>query len=345
MQSASTRHSRRAEPTLADAYRVARVFAEDHNVGKVLLFGSVADGTATPNSDIDLVAIYDDLDYSERFAIQSELQSIAAAKSGCPVDVLVTDRVEWKHRTEVVRNSFEAGVVEGAVPLVDCPVGAIDWHKESNMPRNEQAEVTIRLADIRRALRELSRDQSADTDELSSPFRESARLDRLVAVCFHGAMVCEHGLKALIAMQGNPPPHTHNALQLAARLPSHLSYRYSVVDGNLLAQSGRWRQAGTYGSVLEDLELSAEQLLAFAEEYSAASVPFIMQVLEEYQHTYSDTGDEVQQLHSLCDLLEQKRANFDLWSGIERHQHSSPDSALQEPEEGLGDLGSASAAP
>lgn len=74
-----------------------------HGAGRVVLFGSVARGDATEHSDIDLVAIYDDIDYSKRQAIAVPAEATATEAAGCSVDVLVTDRPEWKMRTTRVR--------------------------------------------------------------------------------------------------------------------------------------------------------------------------------------------------------------------------------------------------
>ena len=42
-------------------------------VGTVLLYGSVARGDATEHSDIDLIAIYDNIDYDQRRKMASQL--------------------------------------------------------------------------------------------------------------------------------------------------------------------------------------------------------------------------------------------------------------------------------
>ena len=60
------------KPTLTAAQRAADALAEA-GVGRVLLVGSVARGEQEQDSDIDLVAIYDDLDYEERWARRSDL--------------------------------------------------------------------------------------------------------------------------------------------------------------------------------------------------------------------------------------------------------------------------------
>lgn len=86
-------------PCRADAERAAAALA-DVGVSRVVLFGSVARGEATERSDIDLAAIYDDLDYRTCSVRVQELSSLASAAAGHPVEVFLTDRPEWKVRTE-----------------------------------------------------------------------------------------------------------------------------------------------------------------------------------------------------------------------------------------------------
>ncbi|WP_419842812.1 nucleotidyltransferase family protein [Candidatus Poriferisodalis sp.] len=117
-------------PTLADARRAAERLAEGHGVGQVLLFGSLARGEACEGSDIDLVAVFDDLgDYRTRRDLRLELLDVAEAVAGCAVDLRVTDRAEWRLRCERVSNSFERHVSSDVVALVDLPAGDVDWDK------------------------------------------------------------------------------------------------------------------------------------------------------------------------------------------------------------------------
>ena len=101
-------------PTLADAERAAAALV-GAGVGRVVLFGSVARGDATERSDIDLVAIFDDLDYGERWERRCELMRLAADAAGHSVDVSVTDRAEWAMRTSRVRTSFEGRAARDGV--------------------------------------------------------------------------------------------------------------------------------------------------------------------------------------------------------------------------------------
>ena len=74
----------------------------DVGVGEVWLYGSVARGDFGAGSDIDLVAVLDDLDYRRRVRVKSELQEVARSACGRRVEVLVTDRVEWRIQREQV---------------------------------------------------------------------------------------------------------------------------------------------------------------------------------------------------------------------------------------------------
>ena len=119
------------------------------------MFGSVARGEATEHSDVDLVAIYDDIDYSKRGAIAVPTEAAARAAAGCSVDVLVTDRPEWKMRTTRVRTSLEARAARFGTILIDRPPGPVDWDKEMVMPTDDYQEALYRLGHTAGAIESL----------------------------------------------------------------------------------------------------------------------------------------------------------------------------------------------
>ena len=133
-------------PSVREAQRAADRLAAA-GAGRVLLFGSVARGSATADSDIDLVAIFDDIDYTERRHIRSALREAAESVVERPVEVFVTDRAEWRRRTREVSASFEAGIAAAALVLVDRPAGAVRWDKEIGLPDNNTDEALRRLDD------------------------------------------------------------------------------------------------------------------------------------------------------------------------------------------------------
>ena len=126
-------------PTVADAERAAQALA-DTGAGCILLFGSVARGDAHRYSDLDLMVIYDDLDYYRRHEITARLARLASSTVECAVDIHVTDWPEWKMRTEKVRTSFESRVKRQGMVLVENQPAKVDWEKEMVMPRSDYEE-------------------------------------------------------------------------------------------------------------------------------------------------------------------------------------------------------------
>ena len=87
-------------PTVADARRAAGVLP-----GSVLLFGSVARGEGSSNSDIDVVVVVDRLD-TEQFSVprleeERGLARRAGRACGWPVQVWLVDWAEWRSRSPV----------------------------------------------------------------------------------------------------------------------------------------------------------------------------------------------------------------------------------------------------
>ena len=89
-----------AAPSLDDARRAAAAGAS-----QVLLFCSVARGTQDAGSDIDLVAVFDDLDYAARWERMAAPERPASHAAGCRVEVHVTDRPGWAVRSRRLATS------------------------------------------------------------------------------------------------------------------------------------------------------------------------------------------------------------------------------------------------
>ncbi|MEG0666524.1 nucleotidyltransferase family protein [Gordonibacter sp.] len=92
--------------TLDSLSSIVRPIVDKHHVGKAVVFGSYARGTATPQSDIDMV-VYGDDDFQGRsvFAIAEELYEA----SGKRVDVY--ERCEIQEGSPLLRAIEEEGVV------------------------------------------------------------------------------------------------------------------------------------------------------------------------------------------------------------------------------------------
>ena len=209
-------------PVRADAERAAAALS-DAGVGRVVLFGSVARGEATERSDIDLMAIYDDLDYGERWKRRCELKELAEQAAGFSVDVSVTDRAEWRMRTTRVLTSFEGRVDRQGVVLVDRPADEdVDWGKEMVLPAGDCEEALDRLGRTRAALGELLdhlRPSPVEQGGIGVDVR--ARLmGRLQSGCENARTAVESAVKALIHLGADPerPPWGRDIEKLCGRL-------------------------------------------------------------------------------------------------------------------------------
>ncbi len=202
--------SEKTTPRMADAETAARAVAVD-TVSRVLLFGSVARGDAGPHSDIDLVAIHDDLDYSTRRERSTELGQMGSSASGHRVFVYVTDWPEWDHRSTKVSTSIEHAITGGAVTLYDRAPARVHWGKRIGLPATNREEAAGRLDNARRglfgltnnlALSQVEKDALADRDPLGYEFGMKSRM---VAICGEAHMATEASLKALIHLGGTRP--------------------------------------------------------------------------------------------------------------------------------------------
>ena len=223
--------TRRAAPSLADARR-AVVALVSAGAGRVVLFGSVARGEATERSDIDLVAICDDIDYSHRSHIADRLTAAAVAAAGYPVDVLVTDWPEWRMRTTRVRTSLEASARRSGLVLADRDAGTkVEWNKEMVMPDSDYEEGLYRLNLTRRQVTQLEPNLTRSPAERYASERGDAltenlaEIDRMLLLGGRAHSVTENAIKALIHVTRNTAAEQwgHNIAELCDQLPPQIS--------------------------------------------------------------------------------------------------------------------------
>lgn len=198
------------EEALAAAERLQAAGA-----ARVLLFGSVARGEARSGSDIDLVAVFDEIDYADRRSIQVGLVATAEEAVGRRVEVHVTDWPEWRRRSEEVTASFEARIARNALVLYDRDPAGVRWDKEIGLPDSNEKEALARLAEADKALEGVLKNAAAGELELAAT-EHGAETEavirwerRMVEVCRLGALAVETGLKALVASCGKTPQGTH----------------------------------------------------------------------------------------------------------------------------------------
>ena len=244
-------------PTRSDAERAAEALVR-MDTAQVLLFGSVADGTATPSSDIDLVAVFDDLgDYSERDRLKYQAQAAAREASGRFTDVFVTDRPEWRKRTRM-RTSFEAGIHRRAVALVDRPPNQeIDWDKDTPMPTTDADEAHQDLCAVEDALLKAFNELHPSHDELDALLHGQAdrwdrsRFRRMIEICEDSHAAIETALKAYTrGVLGQYPERGtqgHHIEHLLQCLPHGDRQRfYSAISPLDPEDVSLWRIVGTY---------------------------------------------------------------------------------------------------
>ena len=242
-------------PTLAEAERAAKVVA-GAGAGTVLLFGSVARGEAHSHSDIDLMVIYDNLDYARRQDLTMELEGLARAEVGCSVDVHLTDRPEWKMRTEQVVTSFENRVKGHALVMVDKEPGAVDWDKKMVMPKSDHEEAVERLRQVANALQGIQerfvpnfaqRRMDAEGNEMKA---FAAYQGRLARGCSAGHLTVETAVKSLIHLSSSPEakPWGHKIdEQLLPQLPEpHKSEIESRLARVGVENLQKWQQQARY---------------------------------------------------------------------------------------------------
>ena len=202
----------------------------------MLLHGSVSRGEQHPGSDIDLVAIFDDLgDYSERRSTATELRLMAEQASGWPVNVFVTDRPEWLHRTTKMLTTFERVFADGAITLLDRPPLSVDLGKPIGLADMDLAEAvnTLRHAVNSLNVAEMLYPSTAIEKELFA----SGDLDdfydeldgRLWKLSGQAHDAIEHGLKSIIHAASTTPSEvlyrdwdykTHNLHELVELVES-----------------------------------------------------------------------------------------------------------------------------
>ena len=246
-----------AAPDMAAARRAADELVTA-GAGRVLLFGSVARGEATERSDIDLVAIYDDLDYSVRSKRRCALEARASDAAGCSVDVMVTDAPEWAIRTTRVPCSVETRIAGYAVEVAD--VGShdrINWDKEIGLPADPTAELETRFEDMSDAIAALTNQLRPSADEIAAvedgddAERFSLEDVRWARAMGEVHMIVESAAKALhIVSVGTAPPHDHRIPRLLAQQPESVRSAFTMLVGTDvdLTEMHIWRPAATYAA-------------------------------------------------------------------------------------------------
>ena len=247
-----------AAPTIDDARRAARALA-GAGARQVMVFGSVARGDAHPYSDIDLVAVFDDVDYSTRQEAKIGLNRLASVAAGHIVEVWVTDVPEWAAQNRRAA-SFAAAIRDDLVAVASSPGddSAVRWEKEQVMATSDTEAAYRRLKEAHRQLRRIARLHGPDGRErLASGAGDADEhyqllTDRLVQVCTAAAMAIETALKALgsDAMIDPRTLYSHDIAHIVEQLPpaDEAAARTAIIDSAIgsFDRVSVWRTIGDY---------------------------------------------------------------------------------------------------
>lgn len=92
---------------------VVSTISEKFDPARVIVFGSRARGDAGPESDLDLLVVFDQLDMSRRHELVAAV--MAAVRAPVSVDVFVTDVAEFETKKNVNGSMIYWPAHEGVV--------------------------------------------------------------------------------------------------------------------------------------------------------------------------------------------------------------------------------------
>ena len=250
----------RLPPSVGDARKAAERISRDLDPAEVLVFGSVARGCSTVGSDVDLVVVFDDLgDYTQRRELAHQARAAAEEAIGFACDVRVTDRAEWRIRTEQCRSSFEAHIASCAITLASRPPKApIDWDKPIAKPATDAQQAAATLAAAAHSLTTISASLSPSSHEADAAAEGdtataySFRRARLLGVCEHAQIAMETSLRALICAR--QAPHPENARDIRGLIdaardllgPAQVAPIEAALGPLTPDQISIWRHTSTY---------------------------------------------------------------------------------------------------
>jgi predicted nucleotidyltransferase len=251
-----------AASSLSDARRAADALVAA-GAAQVWLFGSVARGEQRDISDVDLVAVLDDLDYRKRREVHERMRRVAVAAAGGPVDVVVTDRAEWRIQRDRVTASFASAIAGDLMLLADAPLpGDVNWNKEQLMATSNEELAAQRLDDVAQQLGKMIGNLDPSRAETAAAARGDRneglflRGCRLVDLCEAAHLAIEGSLKAVGTIAGIEARLLwgHDVGAIADALPPserEAMTRLLAAAPDLIKTPGyisMWRSRGAYAS-------------------------------------------------------------------------------------------------
>ena len=227
----------RTPPTIDEARLAAGAVAAEAGAVRVMLFGSVARGTADRGSDINLMVLVPEaVAYCCSGDRDRALSAAASDAVGRRVSVMVHDVSTWNARIQMPI-AVDSEVAAEAVTLIDAldpdvscvryPPGDLGTHP-AGLPMDAAGELARRLGALRGDIFTLRR--AAECADGESDAGPSGLAERATAVIWRSLIV------AWSPAVGSPPPHQrrrqHSALIDALPEPERSSWQ-ALVDTHL----------------------------------------------------------------------------------------------------------------
>lgn len=313
--------SQRGVPTAHDATVAAkRLMSAYENIFVVLLHGSVARGEATEDSDIDLVAVFTDLDYANRRELFFELQNLAAGWGPFSVQVHPTDLPEWATRTTRVPCSFESHVMSGSTAVVaagNAANGSAVWEKEQKLSStNLDASLDYLWSYVRPKLDALSEKLDLTPRRVTEEELYPAILmDRMRRICEDSSMGVEVAIKTLATLRGEHPV-TEKEMRKAghdiSKCLDQLSPPYRAAMTRIVYRQGldlgsmsSWRIRATYPDDVDVNGLSAEE---HVDDYILTVLSVTSAVISEFESispaNETRVADTRREWHTAADIYD-----------------------------------------
>ena len=319
----------REAPTLDDAHRAARAL-RDARVGEVWLYGSVSRGDAGPDSDIDLVAVLEDLEYRQRWRTTRELQELAGRACGHRVEVMVTDRPEWRIQREQVPASF-VSAISCDLQLLECSsmiFDDVDWDKDQVMATSNDELALERLRAVLLNLTKIDGGRGPSQHE-----RELAELDdpgdwlmvrggRLVEMCEAADMAVENAAKS-VGVLSEVKAQTlwqHDVDKIIDEFDDEDTdaFRELLAAKPDLVKSPdyvtMWRTCGVYGTPTEGMTVQEIATPAFAAAISTIACDVALHAADAVERRIGDQPDTAE-VRRWASRIRRDLAKHDLTTG------------------------------